>query len=69
MGLRLEGERQSIEPMAARLDAKNTQAVRQSLQHFRGQGARERRGDTRTGAQPGVAQHSETRADGGVDRR
>jgi len=34
MGLLLEGERQSIEPMAARLDAKNTQAVRQSLQHF-----------------------------------
>jgi len=34
MGLLLEGERKSIEPMAARLDAKNTQAVRQSLQHF-----------------------------------
>ena len=34
LGLLLEGERKSIEPMAARLDSQNTQAVRQSLQHF-----------------------------------
>ena len=34
MGLLLEGERKSIEPMAARLDSTNTEAVRQSLQHL-----------------------------------
>ena len=33
-GLLLPGERKSIEPMAARLDAENTQAMRQSLHHL-----------------------------------
>ena len=33
-GLLLPGERKSIEPMAARLDAENTQALRQSLHHL-----------------------------------
>src|SRR5947209_5214462 len=33
-GLLLPGERKSIEPMAARLDAKNVQRVRQSLHHL-----------------------------------
>jgi SRSO17 transposase len=33
-GLLLPGERKSIEPMAARLDPENVQAVRQSLHHF-----------------------------------
>src|SRR5438105_3741014 len=33
-GLLLPGERKSIEPMAARLDAKNVQPVRQSLHHL-----------------------------------
>src|ERR1700719_4266438 len=33
-GLLLRGERKSIEPMAARLDSKNVQPVRQSLHHF-----------------------------------
>jgi SRSO17 transposase len=34
MGLLLEGERKSIEPMAARLDPHNVQATRQSLHHL-----------------------------------
>ena len=34
MGLLLEGERKSIEPMAARLAPENVQAMRQSLHHF-----------------------------------
>jgi SRSO17 transposase len=33
-GLLLPGERKSIEPMAARLDAENTQSMRQSLHHL-----------------------------------
>jgi SRSO17 transposase len=33
-GLLLPGERKSIEPMAARLDSENTQAMRQSLHHL-----------------------------------
>src|SRR6201981_3771852 len=33
-GLLLPGERKSIEPMAARLDSKNVQPVRQSLHHL-----------------------------------
>ena len=33
-GLLLPGERKSIEPMAARLEAENTQAMRQSLHHL-----------------------------------
>ncbi len=33
-GLLLPGERKSVEPMAARLDAENTQALRQSLHHL-----------------------------------
>jgi SRSO17 transposase len=33
-GLLFPGERKSIEPMAARLDAENTQAMRQSLHHL-----------------------------------
>src|SRR6202041_1431280 len=33
-GLLLPGERKSIEPMAARLDADNTQRMRQSLHHL-----------------------------------
>jgi SRSO17 transposase len=33
-GLLLEGERKSIEPMAARLDPANVQAMRQSLHHL-----------------------------------
>ena len=33
-GLLLPGERKSIEPMAARLDADNTQPMRQSLHHL-----------------------------------
>jgi SRSO17 transposase len=34
IGLLLPGERKSIEPMAARLDAANVQPLRQSLHHF-----------------------------------
>jgi SRSO17 transposase len=33
-GLLLPGERKSVEPMAARLDSENTQAMRQSLHHL-----------------------------------
>ena len=33
-GLLLPGERKSIEPMAARLDAANVEPMRQSLHHF-----------------------------------
>jgi SRSO17 transposase len=33
-GLLLPGERKSIEPMAARLDAENVQPMRQSLHHL-----------------------------------
>jgi SRSO17 transposase len=33
-GLLLPGERKSIEPMAARLDSKNVQPMRQSLHHL-----------------------------------
>ena len=42
-GLLLPGERKSMEPMAARLDPENVQPMRQSLRHFGGQGALERR--------------------------
>jgi SRSO17 transposase len=68
MGLLLPGERKSIEPMAASLNAANVQPLRQSLHHFVAKAPWSDEVLLEQVCNSGITHDAETRASGGLDR-